>query len=83
MGMDEDEICEEHSGGSGVFAMSYFFFFFFCLFAFPRATPVAHGGSQARGRIEAVATGLHHSHSNTGPEPCLQPTPQLMATPDP
>ena len=29
----------------------------------------------------AVATGLHHSHSNTRSEPHLQPTPQLMATP--
>ena len=25
------------------------FFFFFCLFAFSRAAPAAHGGSQARG----------------------------------
>ena len=30
-------------------------FFFFCLFAFSRATPVAYGGSQARGLIQAVA----------------------------
>ena len=36
------------------------FFFFF------RATPVAHGISQARGRIWAIAAGLHHSHSNAG-----------------
>ena len=55
------------------------FFFFFGLFAFSRAAPVAHGGSQARGRIEAVAAGLCQSHSNTGSEPRLQPTPQLMA----
>ena len=41
-------------------------FLFFCLFAFPRATPMAYGGSQARGQIGAVATGLHHSHSNAG-----------------
>ena len=26
---------------------------------------------------------LHHSHSNTGSEPCLQPTPQLIAMLDP
>ena len=38
-------------------------FFFFSLF---RATPMACGGSQARDQIEAVATGLHHSHSNAG-----------------
>ena len=45
--------------------------------------PVAYGGSQARGPITAVATGLHHSHSNVGSKPHLQPTPQLTATPDP
>ena len=28
------------------------------------ATPTAYGGSQARGLIGAVATSLHHSHSN-------------------
>ena len=54
--------------------------FFFCLF---RAPPTAYGGSQARGRIRAAVAGLHHSHSNMGSEPCLQPTPQLTATPDP
>ena len=56
---------------------------FFCLFAISRATPVAYGGSQARGLIGAVAAGLHQSHSNVGSEPHLQPTPQLTATPDP
>ena len=30
-----------------------------------RAVPVAYGGSQARGRIRAVATGLHHSHAGS------------------
>ena len=43
---------------------------------------MAYGGSQARGRIGAVATGLRQSHSNVGSEPRLQPTPQLTATPD-
>ena len=43
-----------------------FFFFFFCLFVSSRAAPVAHGGSQVRGQIRAIAIGLHHSHSNTG-----------------
>ena len=28
--------------------------------------------------IGATAAGLHHSHSNMGSEPHLQPTPQLM-----
>ena len=46
------------------------------------AAPAAYGGSQARGRIGAVATGLRQSHSNAGSEPRLQPTPQLTATPD-
>ena len=59
------------------------FLFFFCLFAFPRAVPAAYGGSQARGRIGAVANSLHHSHSNAGSRPRLQPIPQLMAMPDP
>ena len=59
---------------------SFFFFFVFCLF---RATPTAYGGSQARGLIGAVATGLHHNHSHAGSEPCLWLTPQLTATPDP
>ena len=57
-----------------------FLFLFFGLF---RAAPVAYGGSQARGLIRAEATGLHHSHSNVGSKPYLQPTPQLTATPDP
>ena len=48
-----------------------------------RATPMAYGSSQASGRFGAVALGLHHSHSNLGSEPCLQPTPQHMAVPDP
>ena len=61
----------------------FFLFVCFCFFAFFRAAPAAYGGSQARGQIGAVATGLHQSHSNVGSEPHLQPTPQLMATLDP
>ena len=53
---------------------TFFFFFVFCLF---RAEPTAYEGSQARSQIGAAATGLHHSHSNTRSEPCLQPTAQL------
>jgi len=53
------------------------------LFVFSRDVPVAYGGSQARGLIRAVVVGLSHSHSNAGSEPHLQPTPQLMAMPDP
>ena len=60
----------------------FFFFSFFGLFAFSRATSTAYGESQARGQIGAIATGLHQSHTNAGSKPHLQPTPQLMATPD-
>ena len=41
------------------------------LVCFFRATPVAYGISQARGGIGAVASGLHHSHSNMGSKPRL------------
>ena len=47
------------------------------------AAPMACGGSQVKGRIGAVATGLYHSHSNTRCEPCLRPRPLLTAMPDP
>ena len=57
--------------------------FCFGLFAISWAAPAANVGSQARGLIGAVATGLRHSHSNVGSEPRLQPTPQLTAAPDP
>ena len=50
---------------------SFFFFFLF------RAILAAYGSSQTRSRIRATAAGLHHSHSNTGSELCLQPTLQL------
>ena len=51
-----------------------------CLF---RAEPTAYEGFQARGRIEAVAASLHHSHSNSGSKLHMRPTPQLKATLDP
>ena len=54
-----------------------FILFYFLLF---RANPVTYGSSQARGWIGATAASLYHSHSNTGSEPYLRPTPQLMAT---
>ena len=41
---------------------------FLCLF---RAAPGADGCSQARGRIGAVAAGLHHCHSNARSKPSL------------
>ena len=55
----------------------------FCSVCLFRATLVAFGGSQAKGRIRAVAAGLRQSHSNAKFDPCLRPTPQLTATPDP
>ena len=62
----------------------YFFkFLFIYLFLLFRATPVACESSQARGPIRATAASLHHSYSNAGSKPHLQPTPQLVATPDP
>ena len=57
--------------------LTFTVFFLLC-----NVTSVAHGGSQARGGIGAVATGLCHSHSNIRSEPHLQPIPQLMATLD-
>ena len=61
------------------------FFVVFCLFFFFffRAAPAAYGGSQAMGRIGAIAAGLCQSHINARSQPCLQPIPQLMATLDP
>ena len=59
----------------------FFVCLFVCLFWHIRAR--AYGSSQARGWIGAVATGLHHSHSNAESESCLWPTPQLNATLDP
>ena len=64
-------------------AVTLYLFIYFRLFAFSGATPMAHGGFQARGPIGAVAASLCQSHGNVESEPCLQPTPQLTATPDP
>ena len=61
----------------------FVYLFVYLYFAFSRAAPAAHGGSQARDLIRAVAAGLCQSHNNVGSEPFLQPTPQLTATPDP
>ena len=68
--------CREYNGLN-------FFFFLGGGLAISWAAPTVYGGSQARGRIGAIATGLRQSHSNLGFEPCLQPIPQLTATPDP
>ena len=47
------------------------FLFIYFLFLLFRAALTANGGSQARGLIGAVASGLHHSHSNSGSKLCL------------
>ena len=57
-----------------------FIYLSFCLL---RATATAYEGSQARGPFGAVAASLHHSHCDTGSEPCLRPTPQLMVIQNP
>ena len=63
---------------------THYIYFFgggsFCLF---RATPTACGGSKVRGLIGDAAAGLRQSHSNARSDPCLQPTPHLMAMPHP
>ena len=65
--------CKEDFSLLLVNLITYFFkiILIFCLFAFSRAAPMAYGGSQPRGLIGAVATGLSQSHSNTGSEPRL------------
>ena len=55
--------------------IAFLFLFVFPFFGLLRAETVAYGGSQAKGRMGAVAASRHHSHSNTRSEPNLQPTP--------
>ena len=66
-----------------VYHLFIYLFIYLLSFVVSRAAPAAYGGSQARGPIRDIAASLRQSHSNTGSEPRLQPTPQLMATPDP
>ena len=47
------------------FFVGFFFSFVFCFLSFFRASLLAHGGSQARGWIRAIAAGLHDSHSHS------------------
>ena len=65
-----------------IYIYIFVFLSFVVVVAISWAAPVAYGGSQARGRIGAVATGLRQSHRHAGSKPPLQPTPQLTATPD-
>jgi len=66
----------------GFYVESFLFFFFFGLF---RAVHMAHGSSQARSQIRALAASRchSHSHSNSESEPGQRPTPQLTAMPVP
>ena len=59
----------------------YYYYYYYC-FAFCRAAPAAYGSSENRGWIWATAAGLYHSHSHARSKPHLQPTSQLMTTPD-
>ena len=60
-------------------AGSVFLFLSFFLSFFFKAIPTAYGSCQARGQIGAAAASLHHSHSNTGPQPPLRPPLQFLA----
>ena len=55
------------------FSFLYFFFFL-------RTTPVAYGGSRARGQIGAIEAHVCHSHGNARSEAHLQPMLQLVAS---
>ena len=60
-----------------IYLFTYLFIFVFLGLSIPRARE----SSQARDPNGAVATSLHHSHSNTGSRPRLRPTPQLILNP--
>ena len=53
----------------------FFNFIFFVFLPFLGPLPTAYGGSQSRGLIGDTAAGLVQSHSNSGSEPRLWPTP--------
>ena len=56
----------------GQFFVLFWMFFVFC-FLGPQVQHVEV--PKLGGPNRATAAGLHHSHSNMGSEPCLQPTP--------
>ena len=63
----------QQSGRLGI--KVFFKILFLCLSCLFRVSPMAYGGSQARGPIGATAPGLRQSHSNARSKPRLQPTP--------
>ena len=54
----------------------------FLVVVFFRAALAADGGSQARGRMGAIAAGRHHSHSNAGSKQLMTYT-TASGAPDP
>ena len=75
-----------NSTGNYISLLVFFFFFLvwrFFIFWFLGPHP-QHMEISGQGRqIGATAAGLHHSHSNSGSELPLWPTPELMAMLDP
>ena len=71
------KVCSNSNSNSNITV----FYLLLLFFLFLGGALVAYGSSQARGRIGAAASILHHS--NVGSQPCMQPTPYLMATTDP
>ena len=71
------------AGSYGSFVFSFFWCVCVCVCHFLcRSRGIIRGDSQARGLIGAVAACLRQSHSNSGSELRLRPTPQLTATLD-
>lgn len=47
-----------------------------------RTTLMAYENFQARGQVGSVDASLCHRHSNERSQPCIQPTPLIIAMPD-
>ena len=58
-GVDRTETMSHVDHPTGMEIPAVVYLFVFCLFCFSRAASAAYGGSQARGPIGAVVTGLH------------------------
>ena len=76
-------LCYHLAGPSLPHLSLHYLFCLFVCFVVLGPQPTGYGGSQARGQIEAVATGLRQSHSNARSKQHLRPTPQLTAKLDP
>ena len=62
-------ICNSWMTHDAEYLLIFFLFSFFCFF---KTTPMAYGGSQARGPSRATTASLRHSHTRS--ELCLWPT---------